>query len=249
MTITTIYFNDLMLEYLKGNNYTPLTPTLNHKFDIINSINNPQNPTLKYLAIGVGGIHSLDNNGQILNRANHFRTDGALFKHIPFRLVLETSDLDLIEQKKYRFRKIETINNVRYVGYYLKVLDTLIDRNNIFKIDSQAELKGVFRDTDILNPDPNRVQNGDRIVVDYRVDIELSELEIEHIKEGMSILGYTENHISEWALCSGFDYEDEAYNVQPMMFLHTDYNINTLVTQNSNISVSVDIGGMDLCHT
>lgn len=101
--------------------------TLNEKLGINQALDIASSDTMavRYVGIGNGG-HSfiVGTNGRVKWEAvHHTPRHTALYNQLPFVLRAENNDLPADQRLRYRLRRIEEHNGIRYVAYYLRVLD------------------------------------------------------------------------------------------------------------------------------
>lgn len=101
--------------------------TLNEKLGINQAMDIASNDTMavRYVGIGNGG-HSfiVGANGRVKWEAvHHTPRHTALYNQLPFVLRAENNDIPADQRMRYRLRRIEEHNGIRYVAYYLRVLD------------------------------------------------------------------------------------------------------------------------------
>lgn len=195
--------------------------TLNEKFNI-GQIAPPAEgyPVLKYLAIGRGGHGPVigANNAVLTNILQHVATHGALFEHIPFRMVPANADIPALEREKYRLRVLETHGGTQYFAYYLKVLDTTtaVPETRVITMQNSEIISDVPYVPSItaLSPTPVDISNelvnsasGRHLVIRSQIPITLGTADINNIVDACTIKYGNAKFatISELALVSGFD--------------------------------------------
>ena len=103
--------------------------TLNESLNIQAGVAPPSNvyPTVKCIGIGVGGLRPQVSEGLwSIEAADHEADHFGFYKQMPFVIRRPENDLSPTERAKYALRRIETINNISYVAYYLRRLDNPI---------------------------------------------------------------------------------------------------------------------------
>lgn len=238
--------------------------TLNEKFEIEidKELPNDTYPYLQYMAIGTGGVFindSLDG----LNISKHGPMDGALFEHIPF--IIREPDKDLVpaQREKYRLRKEETINGAPYICYYLKELDNIRVEDNFYSVSTVNERSSMAlyntNNSKILNPEPRHtmkdhidVESNSYAAIVAKVDVSLSDDELEEINQNMIIMYGEDNtkYLSEIALCSGLDITTEethleAICVQTMFFVDIEFKVSDSLKNNIAFNKAIELSGME----
>lgn len=244
--------------------------TLNEKFQIHTDVNLGETdmPRLRYIAIGNGG-HAFSTGADgipTLDPIQHRPKSGSLYNHLPFILRPLDADLTAVERRNYRLRRIETINNIRYAAYYLRVLD-------MSQTSPQMELRevtdGVISTVPYvptisdLNPvapplTPNGVMTttGSYIATTAKVQYVMTQWEVEELLAACVIKYGSDKYaiISELALCSGIDrtvagefngastgYVD-AVAVQCCSFMNVGYIAKF---SNSGLDIVLDVGSVE----
>ena len=98
-----------------------LATTLNKLFGVYPTTIPTAPKLVKYFCWGVGGRNN-DTDG-LSSARPVLGTNMCLYGIRPFRAVPFEQDLDAVTRAKYAMRTVRTINNTRYVLYYLKRLD------------------------------------------------------------------------------------------------------------------------------
>lgn len=256
----TIWSTTLELHKVKNLTYTPpVNTSLNEKFEIYGGDNKLcDNPSLKYLAIGNGNRKDINYDTLYNTFGSHLPYHGSLFNHIPFVVRTIDNDLSDVEKEKYKFRKIVTIGNTKYITYYLMKLD--IDLNipiiRTIEVDdiNRPKLDDFVADTDVLNPvtkvDPFVLDdfNTKYIYVNDQLNIYLDTDTLANIRNGIELLGLGDKVINELALCSGIETNEEPDKVQVSYFI--DMNFQTTVDLNSGgeFFKEIELGGMEAMY-
>ena len=100
--------------------------TLNEALNIQAGVAPPSNvyPSVKCIGIGVGGLRPSVNDGLwSIDAADHEADHFGFYRQMPFVIRKPDNDLSPTERAKYALRRIEVVNNVSYVAYYLRRLD------------------------------------------------------------------------------------------------------------------------------
>lgn len=263
----TVYYDTLVLSHFRNKSFKPLPNTsLNEKFNINKDITiEVETPTLKYFTIGNGNLKTMDAEDNMkLYHGNHRCIDAALFNHIPFVIRKEDEDIDVNDRKKYRIRKHISIDNKRYVAYYLKLIPDDMIQNQIIKITQETDTMPKIEpfntnDSTLLNPEPyaNTVAEITNNYTEFvtnsdQISLILTIEEMLEVKNAMILLSIPESDrvINEIALCSGTDvvdlstYEVEVAYSQVMFFLDVDYDVQLLLNNDEEFFRQVEIGGM-----
>ena len=260
-----LYNVDLYLKFMLGVPYKLLPNTsLNEKFDILPRVSVPKGvyPTLKYWAIGTGGNSVVDNVGG-LNYSEHGALDAALFQQIPFVMKRLDDDVDPSIREKYRFRRVELINNEEYACYYLKKIPGYTINDQFYKVVTKVMEDGTkqsmlylvdMNDPAILDPVPR-----DRFITIDNVDattcytklakleFNLSSEEVEELEKVMDLKKLERRNITEIAACTGIetltDDGAEASCVQVAMFFGVNLDLALDLNKEGNIAKVIEIGG------
>ncbi len=267
-TVRTIYGIDLGLANYKKSDYKPLpNTTLNEKFNILANVDQftVDNPILKGYCLGNGNIKTIgDDSKTMLYYGNHKVTDGALYSHIPFIIRKVDQDLSPTERMSYRLRKELIVDDITYVVYYMKIIDSISISNQILKIESEMDTMpklSIFytNDAAILNPVPKEYTDevtsikDTYVAISDQISIVLTITELDEIREAMRILKLDEisTKINELAICSGVDvinqvdYSVESAYSQVNLFVDMDYDINILINEDKGFYREIEIGGME----
>lgn len=151
---------------------TPLKQysTLNQKLGInpLLDTTDSDKVAVRYIGIGCGG-HGYVTGANGLTKWNplsHTARHTAMFKELPFLLRLESNDLQPAERNRYRLRRIEEHNGVKYVAYYLRVLDL---SNTVTTQELRRTLNGTTTTTPFaptiedMNPQPSELITGQAV--------------------------------------------------------------------------------------
>lgn len=244
--------------------------TLNEKFQVHSDVNlgDTDMPRMRYIAIGNGG-HAFNTSADGIptpSSVQHLPRHGSLYNHLPFILRPLSDDLTAVERSKYRMRKIEEINGVRYAAYYLKTIDV---SQTLPQIELRDITNGVITSVPFeptitdLNPlPPNFINNGivtttgTYIAATAKVPFTMDEWEVNEFASACNIKYGDDRYaiISEIALCSGIDrpVSGEFNNVvsgyidvvvaQVVSFLNVFY---TAKFSNNGIDVMFDVGSVE----
>lgn len=259
---STIWTRGMDMAQRLGVPYKPLpNTTLNEKHAIkINEVDESKYPTLQYYCIGVGGINIL-NNIDTYNYSEHSPTDAALFEQIPFVMREVGNDILDSDKPNYRFRKIVTINNIEYICYYLKTIDTSDYDDKYYKVsvNGDDESLAIFdTNTDaFLNPVPRdpavtiKKDVTEYVVKKVKIPLLLTKEEVNELKNVLKILYGEDNnkYLTEVGVCTGIDkeYSDgvEATNVQIAYHYQFDTNTTILMLTDGYLNRSLEIAGME----
>lgn len=221
-TISTVYgaYLQACLFFKQPFELFPNT-TLNEKLGVQAGVApvNGELPGVAYVAIGKRGHRNdIGADGQPYTTGQqHSPTDAALFDMIPFVLRPLSNDLTPAERARYGGRKVESINGVAHVGYWLRRLDMSLARPSMTlntKVNGVVSSRPFVPTSDNLNPVPVVMTSGEiltasgeYVAVNSVVDIVLSAVEIEQIIDACRILYDNAAYavISEIALVSGVD--------------------------------------------
>lgn len=256
----SIYHLNLISNMILGRPYEPLpNTTLNEKFNILTSeTTGGVYPTIKYLAIGVGGTSKATDSR--LKHSTHTAKDAALFEHIPFVMRTVDNDLTPDEQLKYRFRIREIVNSIEYICYYLKVIPDINMESGIFEVvvsDNIGKL-GYF-DTnrvDILHPTPalntNYLDTDSTKYLAKSIKI-MFELNIDDINDVNNVLNIKYDGgkvINEIGVCTGIDHtlssgSIEAKCVELAYFTDVDFSLQSDINLDGRFIRSIEIGGSE----
>lgn len=244
--------------------------SLNQKFNIqpSTSIANTDTVSVKYAAIGIGGINLVTGvNGLTkIEGVQHTPRDTALYSHVPFILRLPTDDLTVAQRVNYRMRRSEIHDGQQYYAYYLKVLDLSA---TVPSLELRSVTNGITTSTPYsptlsdLNPTPPVVNSGgvlqttgDYIAATAKVPFTLSAWEAQEFLNVCNILFGDDSYamISEIGICSGVDRVVtgdfngtsssyiEAIGVQITTFMVTSIPVKFI---NSNFSLMLDVGSLE----
>lgn len=179
---------------------------------------------LQYFAIGNGGHRNYTGAGgqPFTAPIPHKATDVSLFKWIPFKLIAAGQpDITGPELAQYRLRRVVTIGGQKYIGYWLKKLDTSSAATAMQRVTVTNGVPGLPTTYapgpgDVLSvPDPNLTQpgvfpnDGSYLTTTAGLEIAFSAQEIQDLRDAVNIMLGNELFaiISEVALCSGVDKE------------------------------------------
>jgi hypothetical protein len=133
-----------------------LKHTLNFKYSLWPAESPLEALRLRYFGIGIGGRYNIDSEG-LMGPYSPVTTDMDLYKPIPFRCRPLDEDLSDAERAQYRIRSIQTINNTKYVCYYLKKMEPVDTAVQIFRIDPETNTTVPYElENRHLNPIPRK---------------------------------------------------------------------------------------------
>lgn len=211
----TVFGSRLQTMQFLGLPYAHLAnSTLNEKFAIQAGVlppnvgGSPTLPRVRYYAIGNGGHRNQvgADNQPYTSPIKHAATDAALYKHLPFVLRRPSEDLDATARAKYGLRRLETINNVQYVAYYLRRLDV---SNVVPRLLVNERVDGVVTSTPFvptsanLNPVPPPIPPNGTVTTDGTTVSASAVL----------VLGFTENDVSEFMNAVNILFDNPYYGV------------------------------------
>lgn len=122
----------------------PKITTLNHKYNIFPDEvpNDGEVPALKYWGIGnKGHMNTSGVDGIGLSREAQFlSTNMDLYGHMPVALRLPDNDFSTLERERYRHRGIyvHKTTGVRYIAYWLRVIDTATSPVRVVYVSNDA---------------------------------------------------------------------------------------------------------------
>lgn len=172
----------------------------------------------KYLAIGIKGIDiELVRGLYKINFRNYLPSMGSLFEHVPFIMRRESEDLTPQERARFRLRVIREYNGVRYVCYFLRVLE---NDGVPAMSEKRVTINGIISPTvweptlDDLNPTPDQIDpnqqvgNGnEHLAASKKLQLVFTPTDIQEIISAVTIIygdpGFAE--LSEFGLFSGVD--------------------------------------------
>lgn len=219
----TVLASALLTAKLLGLKYdlVPYT-TLNEKLGIQSGVNGTDatiTPTLKYWAIGDNG-HNFTTGADsrpYVTPVQHRPSDFGAFGQIPFVLRLPSDDLSAALQKNYGLRREEVHNNVTYIAYYAKLLDTSDSEVTMQRVVIQDGISSTYAFTPNegnLNPTkptipPTTVTttDGEYLLASAPVTIQFTEFDAAELMKVAKILYGDENQavISEIMLMTGIN--------------------------------------------
>ena len=223
IVVRTIYGANLQTALLLGIPFVPVPhSTLNEKFDILKDQIIPDGimPRLSYYCIGNGGHRVIGGADGIpyTSPINHRASDAGLFNQIPFVMRHTDDDLPTAERNRYALRKLESIEGVEYISYYLKRIDlgsTLMSMQHTSVVDGDSTMTPFMPSTANLNPAHPELPNSGVISTDGNylscsaiIPIEFNDRDVQELVNVSNILYQTEQRaiISEIGLCSGIDH-------------------------------------------
>ena len=266
----TIYNLKLNTAKLINGKYRPeLNTTLNEKFDVYpnydyNSDVNLEYPKLNLFVLGFSDTNIIDNNLINLKRANHSPKDGALFNHIPFLIREAGTILTDEENKKYRLKSRQKINDIYYDCYYGYIIDNITYDDRIFKIKLHNGLSKISpidtnEDPNILNPkvyvnDDITNKTNAFLLNTCNVKISLTKEEVTEILNNAKLLGFNKDTLvlNEIGLCTSIETEidNRKENIWTQINYFVDVTLDLQLKDNGNVTIkdleyNIDIGGME----
>lgn len=200
----------------------PEHSTLNELLAIEKDVAIPSNvyPTTKLAVIGRGGAQVVvgSDNTNLLASASHEPNDSGLFKMIPFAMREITADFDSATINKYRLRRIETHNGVRYAAYYAKLLDFSssqvsleyrVENNNVITTTPFAPTTADLNPTPtVLNTSGVNTTTKDYLASSVKFYLKLSVEDVAEIRNVCNIIYGDPRYavITEIGICSGVDH-------------------------------------------
>lgn len=256
-TNSTIYWLDVLLSMsIKKEHIYHSNTTLNEYLSINTEevTDSDVYPHLQYYAIGIGG-EAIITDGEFRYN-DHSGTDAILRNMIPFVIKPIDQDLTEVESAKYRFRKEIVIGGVSYIAYYLKVIETIKARDNFLKISTDENNKSslsIFntKDEKLLSPtaidkktiiENNKTSTFVTKMIQFLFSLSISELE--ELSNVFTLLGKTETHITEIAICSGID-KTEACKVQVAYFAEANINLASKILTESPLNIYLEVGSSE----
>lgn len=243
--------------------------TLNELFSVQQGVAPAATPHLKYFAIGIGGrILTAGADGTpLVEVQQHKATDAGVFRPVPFILRPITNDIDAGTRANYAMRRIETINNVDYVAYYLKRLPIQgvpVDMEYITVINGVQTISAFAPNSSNLNPTPQTLNNGgvnlvsgDLVAASAKMAASFTANEVAEFISAITIKfgDPTYANISEVALVSGEDKVvqspaagntminfTEAIAAQILTHFTADYNMQF---NTNGLTINLDIGNTE----
>lgn len=256
----SIYWLDILLSMgIRKNHFYHTNTTLNENMDIASKLTTDDYdyPVLNYYAIGTGGEPIIDNLNYRYN--DHSATDVTLRNMIPFVMRTPLNDLTPLEKEQYRFRKNITIGNTTYIAYYLKKIKTINSRNEFFKIttdDTGVDVLSIFntKDEKLLSPtalDKKKLIENSKttqiITKTIQFLFNLTIAELKDLKEVLTIMGLSNTHITEIAICSSIDKETytEPRKVQIAYFVESAINIASKILSEKPLNIYLEVGSSE----
>lgn len=145
--------------------------TLNQKFNIHRDVDITASDRQAVSCVGIGnGGHSfiLGANGfPKWNAKHHEATHAAMYNQLPFVLRRENDDLSASLRQKYRLRRVEEHNGLRYVAYYLRVLDlssSVVEQEIRRTVDGVTTAVPYVPTVEGMNPVPPTLVTGEAVV-------------------------------------------------------------------------------------
>lgn len=258
---STVYYRLLTLCKNFGKFYQPEpNTTLNEKFDIYPNIPiGEKYPIINYIGIGIGGSDVVYD---IMKSSETLCTNVPLLKQVPFLIIEKNRDLTISERKNYRLRKEVVINNIEYVEYYLKVINSISDPQ-VFKVIKTGEQSTRlepfnFNISSILNPEPLikedflAVDTNTYIAVAANVTLSLTPTELRNIRDAIDIKygANTPKILTETGIFTGVEYTTvngtEALAVQPAFFQAMQYDLQNMINSDEVLLKDIQIGGIEV---
>jgi len=186
-------------------------------------------PSLKYFGIGIKGFYNV--NTDILSQSYvPSEEDMDLYQPIPFRMVPLENDLTPEERAKYRMRTVETVANIEYATYWLKMIDFPDTNVDITRVDLTTNEEDEYTfDPANLSPVPDRNNGVDqianassRVIVSTDGACAVTGAEVE---EAIRILYGNDKRyarISEWGFYTGEDRICNALDANGVSFDYTE---------------------------
>lgn len=256
--------------YLKKQHIIQPYSTLNQLHNILPNevFAEGEMPAMKYIAIGNKGHRNMAGIDGITITAAvpHETTHTGMYNQLPFVLRLPTDDLTAAERDKYRIRKLESINGVTYVAYYLRVLEL---EDTTPKLELRVTNEGVTTSTDFeftptsLRPTPPAigknqvlVTSGNAVAATARVKFIMTPDDAEELRNVARILYGDENYaiVSELSTVTGVDrivsgevngtpiQYNEVVGAQIASFMNTYYPFSIL---RNGAEIDLDIGNVE----
>lgn len=268
----TVYGAALQTAQMLGIPLTiPANSTLNEKLSIQANATLGMNerPIVKYMTIGISGHRARvgADNIPLIESIQHEPTDAASYKMLPFVVRLPENDIPSQYVSRYALRRLETINSVQYVVYYMRRLDYT-------NVNLQLQKKTINNNitttvpfvpsTDNLNPTPPVLSNtgvntitAQYVNVTAPVTIVIDTFDATEILNAAQIIYGSEDYafISEIGLCSGVDRTvtvtdpgnvSKTYNEVVAAQVCTHINaLQPLTSQRDGFTAVLDIGAVE----
>jgi hypothetical protein len=226
-------------------------------------------PSVKYIGIGNGGHRIVMGSNNIAKPEpiQHTPEHACLYNQLPFVLRLPVEDLTPTERLKYRFRRVETHDNITYVAYYLKVLDL---SNTVTQLELRTVRDGITTSVPYeytianLEPVPPAITNtgtittvGDYIAATAKVPFIMDPGDITEFLNVCNIIYGDDSYamISEIAVCSGVDRSNLQGDFNGKLVNYTDavnvWAVNFISTffpakfSNDGLNIMIDIGSVE----
>lgn len=257
---STVYHKLLTMALLKGESLVlPDNTTLNEKFKVHGDIKIPEGkyPSLKYFSIGNGGENVVYD---AIKKSSYSPTQGT-FKHIP--LIMRELSLDLTPQQRmnYRMRAEVDINGTIYAVYYLKVISNIENKSLAYEVTVRDGIPTMtpynFNDPEILNPkekiSSGKISDDENkfITIKSQIELILSTSELEEVKKSLRILygDDTSYAVTEIGVFSGYEMtfgaNKEAIGSQAMLFAPLEYDVQSLLLDDKDLTKVLELGGME----
>lgn len=197
--------------------FQPAVPTAGMEFpDDFNYQTDSPNMRMQYLAIGSGGHYSVVNASTKRSRMDskpYSPRQTGFFDIMPFVVRDTDNDLDAEQRKRYRGRKVITVNGVNKIAYFYRHIDlsSAAITQTIVKKDKGVITSVPYKPTitDLIPPDPvvSGVSDGSYIRTLIALDITFTAEEAAWLREVAEIWYGDANEaiVSEIAICSGVD--------------------------------------------
>lgn len=195
--------------------------TLNQKLNIAREVDitTSDRHAVRYVGIGNGGHGFVTgaNGFPKWDPKHHTAEHAAMYNQLPFVLRRETNDLPVEQRQRYRLRRIEEYNGVKYVAYYLRVLDmttTVVNQELRRTVDGVTTSIPYVPTLENLNPTPPVLvageavsTTGEYIASTARVPFVMSRTDIQEFIDACRIIYNEDGYavISEMAVVAGCD--------------------------------------------
>lgn len=169
---------------------------------------------LGYACIGINGHRNIKDSNMVdvTLPVEHKPTDTGLYKIVPFVVKPISSDLTDSERKRFRLRKILSVEGELYAAYYLKKLETQnTEPTLILNTVEGGEITSTVWQPTINNlrptqPDIGYRNDGSFMTVVANLSFNFTEQDVEWYFEAMELLfGHRHYAITELGFCTGAD--------------------------------------------
>ena len=220
----------------------------------------PEYPSLRYFAIGIGGIPIIERVDQY-RYSQHSALDAALFKQIPFAIKPVNDDFLPAQRDKYRLRVKMDIRGEKYWAYYLKVCTGIDYRGYNFivrKVNGEDILSILDINTDkFLNPEPSykpldkeNILTAPTVINRFKLEFELSEEDQRELQNVLKLLDLPiTTKITEIGVCFGHNVlTSDGYElIDTQIGYHIDVDLDVAVAFDARVPFkeNIELGGAE----